>query len=393
MALQDLNGEDVHDDEPEFINPEDVSEVVEDGENGEPMSEEDEDESPENMTELQVEDDSIQGFFEHKEPVYAVATHPIEPTLVISGGGDDKAYLWRLDTGETIAELTAHSDSVVVAAFSADGQYAATGGMDGKIHVSAIPSGTAVVTLEGPTEITWIGWHPRGPVLVAGSEDGTVWMWKIPSGQCMNVFTGHVESSTCGQFSPDGKTIVTGSTDGSLIHWDPSTATAKLKITGEDARFHSAAITSLAVHHDNQLVLTGAQDGTARLVHLGNGRILAAFDSHTESIESVGFSKTHPFAATSSVDGSITIWDINTLQSRVSVRHTDAVTQIKWHPTQPLLISASTDRTIKVWDARTGECLKTWKGHEDTVLEFGITADGGKVVSGSDDGVALVFAI
>ena len=55
--------------------------------------------------------------------------------------------------------------------------------------------------------------------------------------------------------------------------WDPKTASATLGITGEDARFHSAPITTLSVHHDSHLVLTGAQDGTARLVHIANGRV------------------------------------------------------------------------------------------------------------------------
>jgi len=52
--------------------------------------------------------------------------------------------------------------------------------------------------------IQWIDWHPRGYVLLAGGADGTIWMWTIPTGKCMQVFTGHVESVTTGQFTPDG---------------------------------------------------------------------------------------------------------------------------------------------------------------------------------------------
>ncbi|TPX59050.1 hypothetical protein PhCBS80983_g02721 [Powellomyces hirtus] len=398
---QDADGLNEEEEDLGYLDAEDVIEEMFVGEEGaDPMSEDDmdqdeddEDEEDEEQSDAPYVDDSVHAFVEHREPVYAVAVHPIDGNIVLTGGGDDRGYLWRADTGATMYQLPKHDDSIVAVAFSADGQYAATGGMDGKVHVSSVNSGELVVTLEGPTEITWINWHPRGAVLLAGTEDATMWMWQIPSGTCMNVFSGHIEGITCGQFSPDGKTIVSGSSDGSVIVWDPKTAAATLRLTAEDARFHETAITTLAVHHDSQLLLTGAEDGTARLVHIGNGRILASFDNHSESIEAVGFSKAMPLAATASVDGSISIWDTTALRLRQTVRHDDAVTQLRWHKSQPLFASVSADRTARVWDARTGECLKTFHGHTQTILDFDWSADGRILVTGADDGTALVFAV
>jgi WD40 repeat protein len=76
--------------------------------------------------------------------------------------------------------------------------------MDGKIFIFNNQNGQKLSSLEGPTEIVWLKWHPKGNVLLAGSEDGTVWMWSIPSGACMSVFTGHLEQVSCGDFTPDG---------------------------------------------------------------------------------------------------------------------------------------------------------------------------------------------
>ena len=45
----------------------------------------------------------------------------------------------------------------------------------------------------------------------------------------------------------------------------------------------------------------------------------------------------------------------------------------------------------RMWDVRSGECLRTWKGHSDAVLTFRVTPDAGVIVSGSDDNSALVF--
>ena len=50
----------------------------------------------------------------------------------------------------------------------------------------------------------WLEWHPEASVLLAGTADGNVWMWKIPSGDC-KTFQSHGCRSTCGVFMKDGK--------------------------------------------------------------------------------------------------------------------------------------------------------------------------------------------
>ncbi|KAJ3123080.1 hypothetical protein HK098_002229 [Nowakowskiella sp. JEL0407] len=365
---------------------------------GEPMSDDEDNELvEEEVHEVDAAandfvDDSIQGFFEHKEPVYTVSTHP-NNEIILSGGGDDKSYLWNINSGEKFHQITAHTDSVVASGFSSDGQYGATGGMDGSIKVFKVDTKSEILSLDGPNEVIWIDWHPRGPVLLASGRDGSLWMWQIPSGNCMNVFSGHTDSITCGGFTPDGKSIISGSEDGTLIIWDPRTAAALFKFNADDRRFVTSSITSLAVSLDSTLCLVGSAEGQARLIHVGNGKILEAFDGHSESIESIAFCKSLPLVATSSVDGSICLWDLTTMRIRHTCRHDDAVTKVVWHPTQPLLFSSSLDKTVKLWDARTGECLKVWKGHQDAVLDIAVSADGQKVVSGSDDGTLLVFSV
>lgn len=177
----------------------------------------DEEETLEDANLEEFADDSIQGFFEHHEPVYAVAIHPIDQSMVCSGGGDDVAYLWNMSTGETLCKLKGHSDSVVSVSFSVDGNYIASGGMDGKVIVSSTADGQLTCELEGPDEVTvyivsivaqlttqFLCWHPRGPVLVAGSADGSLWMWSLPDGRFMHVFNGHAASVSHGSFTPDG---------------------------------------------------------------------------------------------------------------------------------------------------------------------------------------------
>lgn len=98
-------------------------------------------------------------------------------------------------------------------------------------------------------------------------------------------------------------------------------------------------------------------------------------------------------AATGSVDGSISIWDVQTQRLRATLNHDDAVVKVKFVKNSPMLATCSADRTVKMWDARTGQCLKSWSGHRDTVLDIAVADDGNVICSASDDGTCLVFSM
>lgn len=102
---------------------------------------------------LELADDSVQGFFDHREPVYAVAMHPKDNNIIASGGGDDKSYLWRADNGEKLFELAGHTDSVTAVAFSVEGDYVASAGMDGRVRVWKVENGELCASVEGPDEV------------------------------------------------------------------------------------------------------------------------------------------------------------------------------------------------------------------------------------------------
>ncbi|KAF3976360.1 hypothetical protein CMV_000446 [Castanea mollissima] len=168
------------------------------------------------------DDDSVHVFTGHTGELYAVTCSPTDATLVATGGGDDKGFLWRIGQGDWAFELQGHRDSVCSLAFSTDGQLLASGSLDGIIQIWDIQSENLKCSFEGlGGGIEWIKWHPRGHLVLAGSEDCTVWMWNADKGACLQTFSGHGGSVTCGDFTPDGKLVCTGSDDATLRIWDP----------------------------------------------------------------------------------------------------------------------------------------------------------------------------
>ena len=140
--------QDLHGGEEVFLDDDDIAEIQEmmDEEGDVPMDDEDavieleEDHDTREAslpaaTSDDLPDTSSRRFDKHESSVFTISSHPKSPILVVSGGEDDLGYLWRTDTGEQIAKLTGHTDSVVASGWSNDGELVATGGMDGRIRV------------------------------------------------------------------------------------------------------------------------------------------------------------------------------------------------------------------------------------------------------------------
>ena len=82
---------------------------------------------------------------------------------------------------------------------------------------------TYAKTFEGHTwRINCVAFSPDGRTVVSGSHDDTLKLWSVSSGKCIKTFKGHSHCVYSAAFSPDGRTVVSSSDDRTFKLWSVS---------------------------------------------------------------------------------------------------------------------------------------------------------------------------
>lgn len=237
----------------------------------------------------------------------------------------------------------------------------------------------------------------------------------------MQVFSGHEEAVTAGKFTPDGKKLLTTSTDGSLIIYDPRQPVGLSKLSVHDTRFYcDGGFVSLAISPDAKLAAVGSVSGESRIASLtgvdqgGGLAVVCALKGHQagESVEGIAFIDLlgqgqvagAGHLVTIATDGKAIVWDLTTQKSRVECVHYEgeadadenggALTTVVTHNLGPFFTTASSSGTMRTWDARSGKSIAKHEGFTDGVLDADVKSDGAggwRLVGAGDEGVALVF--
>jgi WD40 repeat protein len=116
-------------------------------------------------------------------------------------------------------------------------------------------------------------------------------------------------------------------------------------------RGHARDIWSVAFSPDGKTLASGSEDNTIKLWDLTTGKEKATFPGHTDCVRSVAFSPDGKTLASGSTDQTIRLWDVESQQERATLRgHTDSIWSVAYNSGGKTLASGSRDKTIKLWD-------------------------------------------
>ncbi len=248
-----------------------------------------------------------------------------------------------------------------------------------------------------------VAFSPDGRFIVSGSSDETLKVWDAVSGALLKTFEGHDGPVYSVAFSPDGRFIVSGSMDHTLKLWDAAPPSTLVKtFNGHNGLVFSVAFSPSPT---DAIIVSGSDDHTLKLWDAASGALLNSALLFVEGyVSSVAFSsdgRSHRLRLLPRDGRAYAIqsgtWDnivemgemgASTLASpprKSPIGYKNSVSSVAFSSDRRFIVIGSGDNTLKLRDAKSEALLKTFEGHHDSVSSVAFSPDGRFIVSGSRD--------
>ncbi len=253
--------------------------------------------------------------------------------------------------------------------------------------LDALQMEIAEIVLRGHNSgVTSVAFSPDGRRLVTGSSDTTARIWNADGLGAPLVLNGRDEVKAAA-FSLDGKKLVILYLDATIRIWNADGSGSPLVLKG-----HESAVTCATLSPDGKKLVTGSADGNARIWNTDGSGAPLVLKGHDSFLLSVAFSLDGKKIVTGSSDNTARIWNADgSGPSLVLDGHKSSVDSVAFSTDEKKVVTGSSDNTARIWNADGSGIPRELKGHVSSVLSVAFSLDGKKVVTGSSDNTARIW--
>jgi WD40 repeat protein/transcriptional regulator with XRE-family HTH domain len=277
-------------------------------------------------------------------------------------------------------------------AISSKGTYWAAGGKRGDVHVWRGGQTLHLAWQAHADNVYSLSFSPDERTLVTGSWDGSVKLWDLESGVLL--WTGwHTDTVFMVAFAPDGHMLASGGTDECVKLWDVVTG-----VNMQTLATLGSAVDTVAWSPDGHILAGCGSNGSIWLWQIQGkepATCIEILKQHTNWVYGLAFSPDGLQMVSGSWDGTVKICDIASKRILQTLTgHIGRVFSVAWSPDGRVIASTGyDDKTIRLWDVVQNRYRAVLHGHTGAVYTLAFTPDSREVLSGSEDSTLRVWDV
>jgi WD40 repeat protein len=283
-----------------------------------------------------------------------------------------------------------HAGTVKSVDFLGSGNIVYSSGMDGKILRWDImnSSKSASTLIDNPYNNHSLAVSKNKRWLACGTGTSIIQLFNLNHpGTAPNVLIGHERAVIAMCFVPGKNELVSAGNDQKIILWNLITSEKR------EIASYSQRIRSIAVDPGGNYVIGGTEDGKIIKWDINTGSSTQLYNN-TYSVRKVSFNSSGTRIAFGDKLGNIRILNAGNGRVISQIRgHTNIVNDVEFSPNNRLLASSSMDGTLKIWDARNlkNKPIHLEKEHNSRFFSLAFSSNGHNLVASNDKGMIYIW--
>lgn len=288
----------------------------------------------------------------HEGSVMDIAFEP-SSKIMYSTGGDGKIIKWDLESEEKNYEIISENPFVQRALeITNDGKWLICGTDQATILLINLQNSVEIdQVLTGHSSfVTGITVSPDNSYFLSVSNDKTIRKWNLTTLESEVIVSSESRINSA-EISPDAHNLIVGMQNGEIKSFSLDNIDEGKTIYHDD----KCAITSLAFNHKGTWLLAGDSKGKVKVFDTKQYNEIKNLEGHKSRIYDIDFNPSDSLFATSSLDGTVRVWDGTNLNNQpIELKdHESWVLSIKFTSDGNQLITSSNKKDrILIWDTK-----------------------------------------